>query len=86
MARVLTFKRNVVPQSERKRYIERLRLRRDYYTRAGCTFWVIEEMGLHRAFIEFTEAAYAAVLSAAHANGSEAVFDADRVYKEVEIR
>ena len=85
MARVLTIKRSVVPQSERKRYIERLRLRRDYYKRAGCSFWVFEEMGLHGAFIEFTEAAEVAVLSAAHANAPEAVFDSDRVYKEVEI-
>jgi hypothetical protein len=86
VARVLTIKRTVVPQSERKRYMERLRLRRDYYKQAGCSFWVFEEMGLHGAFIEFTEAGETSVLSAAHANAPESVFDADRVYKEVEIR
>jgi hypothetical protein len=85
VARVLTIKRTVVPQSERKRYMERLRLRRDYYKRAGCSFWVFEEVGLHGAFIEFTEAGEAAVLTAAHANAPESVFDADRVYREVEI-
>jgi hypothetical protein len=85
VARVLTLKRTVVPKSERKRYLERLRLRRDYYKRAGCTFWVFEEAGLVGAFIEFTEAQDAGTLSDAHANAPEAVFDSDRIYKEVEI-
>jgi hypothetical protein len=83
--RALTIKRTVVPQPERKRYLARLRLRRDYYKRASCNFWVFEEAGLPGAFIEFTEATDAAVLTAAHANAPEAVFDATRVYREVEI-
>jgi hypothetical protein len=85
VARVLTIKRTVVPQSERKRYMERLRLRREYYKRAGCSFWVFEEAGLLGAFIEFTEAGDASVLAEAHANAPEAVFDSDRIYREVEI-
>jgi hypothetical protein len=83
--RSLTLKRTVVPHSDRKRYLERLRVRRDYYKRANCTFWVFEEAGLPGAFIEFTEAADAATLNAAHANAPDVVFDATRVYKEVEI-
>ena len=85
MPRALTLKRTVVPHADRKRYLERLRVRRDYYKRANCTFWVFEEAGLPGAFIEFTEAADAAVLNAAHANAPDAVFDATRVYREVEI-
>lgn len=85
MARALTLKRTVVPHAERKKYVERLRVRRDYYKRANCNFWVFEEAGLPGAFIEFTEAADAAVLTAAHANAPDVVFDATRVYREVEI-
>ena len=85
MARVLTIKRTVVPQGERKKYLARLSVRRDYYKRAGCSFWVFEEAGLTGAFIEFTEAADAGVLSAAHADAPDLVFDPGRVYKEVEI-
>ena len=85
MPRALTLKRTVVPHPERRKYLERLRLRRDYYKRANCTFWVFEEAALPGAFIEFTEAADAAALTAAHANAPDVVFDATRVYKEVEI-
>ena len=46
---------------------------------------MFEEAGLPGAFIEFTEAADAAALNAAHANAPDMVFDATRVYKEVEI-
>ena len=86
MPRVLTLKRTVVPQAERKKYLARLAMRRDYYNRAGCSFWVFEEAGLAGAFIEFTEAGDADALTAAHAEAPDLVFDAGRVYKEVEIR
>ncbi|CAA9362268.1 MAG: hypothetical protein AVDCRST_MAG11-4201 [uncultured Gemmatimonadaceae bacterium] len=86
MPRALTLKRTVVPHPERKRYVERLALRRDYYRRANCDFRVFEEAGLAGAFIELTEAADAAALAAAHASAPDAVFDAARVYKEVEIQ
>ena len=61
MPRALTIKRTVVTQPARKEYLERLRVRRDYYQRASCNFWVFEEAGLPGAFIEFTEATDAAV-------------------------
>lgn len=86
MPRALTIKRTVVPRPQRTTYFERLRLRRDYYERANCKFSVFEEAALPGAFIEFTEAPDAAILTAAHANAPEAVFDATRIYKEVEIK
>lgn len=86
MARALTLKRMVVPHPDRTRYLERLRVRRDYYQRANCNFWVFEEAALPGAFIEFTEAGDAAVLTAAHANAPDVVFDATRVYREVDIK
>ena len=85
MARVLTIKRTVVPQGERKKFLARLSARRDHYKRAGCSFWVCEEADLPGAFIEFTEATDARLLSAAHDGAPDPVFDAGRVYKEVEI-
>lgn len=85
MARALTIKRTVVPSPERKKYFDRLRLRREYYQRASCNFRVFEESALPGAFIELTEADDAAVLGAAHANAPDVVFDATRIYKEVEI-
>ena len=85
MPRALTIKRTVVPLPERKRYFDRLRLRRDHYQRASCTFSVFEEAALPCAFVELTVAADAATLTAAHANAPDPVFDAGRVYREVEI-
>ncbi|MFL5576467.1 MAG: hypothetical protein ACJ79S_10915 [Gemmatimonadaceae bacterium] len=85
MPRALTVKRTVVPKGERKVYLERLKQRTAYYTRAGCNFWVFEEAGLPGAFIEFTEAPSAAVLSAAHAAGPEPPLDAHRIYTQVEL-
>ena len=85
MARALTIKRTVVPPAERKKYLERLRKRRDYYKRANCSFWAFEESGLAGAFIEFTEAADANTLGAAHANAPDPVLDANRIYEEVEL-
>ncbi len=85
MPRALTIKRTVVPQPERKTYFANLRLRRDHYKSASCNFWVFEEAALPGAFIELTEAADARTLTTAHANAPEAVFDAARIYREVEI-
>jgi hypothetical protein len=83
--RALTIKRTVVPLAARKTYLARLKVRRDYYKLADCNFWVFEEADLPGAFIEFTEAADARALTAAHANAPDVVFDATRVYREVEI-
>ncbi len=85
MARALTIKRTIVTKSDRAAYLERLRTRRDYYARASCTFWVAEEAGLPGAFIEFTEAADAKALAAAHAAAADRMLDATRIYKEVEL-
>jgi hypothetical protein len=85
VARALTLQRKIVPQSERAKYLARVRTRRDYYERAGCRFWICEENDLPGAFIEFTEAADRKVLSAAHASAPEPLLDARRVYQEVEF-
>lgn len=85
MARALTVKRTVVPKNSRKEYLVRLRERKAYYKGAGCHFWVCEESGLPGAFVEFTEAPTAAVLSAAHAASPEPPLDAHRIYTEVEL-
>lgn len=85
MARALTVQRTLVPPSERKRYLERMRGRQAYYQRAKCNFWVFEEMALPGAFIEFTEAADASILSAAHAGAPDGILDPTRIYDEVEL-
>lgn len=85
MARALTIKRAIVTKSDRAVYLDRLRARRDHYKRAGCQFWVFEEIGLPGAFIEFTEASDAGVLAAAHAAAAEQPLDASRIYREVEL-
>ena len=85
MPRALTMQRTIVPQSERKRYMDRLRAKRDHYKRANCRFWVLEEMGLPGAFLEFMEAESAEALSAALASAPEQILDANRLYREVEL-
>jgi hypothetical protein len=85
VARALTVKRTVVPKGGRKEYLVRLRERKAYYKRAGCTFWVCEENELSGAFVEFTEAPSAATLAAAHAASPEPPLDAHRIYTEVEL-
>lgn len=85
MPRALTIQRTIVPVAERARYMARARERRDYYAKAGCRFWVCEELQLRGAFIEFTEAADRATLSAAHAKAPEPLVDSARIYQEVEL-
>jgi hypothetical protein len=85
MPRILTMHRTIVPQSERKKYLERLRAKRDHYKRANCRFWVCEEAKLPGAFLEFMEAESAEALSAALASAPEQVLDANRLYREVEL-
>ncbi len=85
MSRTLTISRTTVPSGDRAKYFERLRLRKSHYEAANCTFWVFEEAALPGAFIEFTEANDAAVLSQAHANAPHRILDAARIYKEVEL-
>lgn len=85
MPRALSVQRSIVPSADRAKYIERLKARKAHYERAGCKFWVFEEVALAGAFIEFTESASADALSAAHAAAPEPVLDPDRIYNEVEL-
>lgn len=85
MARTLTISRTTVPLNERPKYFERLNLRKSHYEAASCRFWVFEEVSLPGAFIEFTEANDATILSNAHANAPHRILDAARIYKEVEL-
>ena len=85
MARALSVHRSIVPAPERAKYMERLRLRRDHYARAGCKFWVFEEAAMPGAYIEFAEAPDPATLAAAHASSPEPVRDPARIYTHVEL-
>jgi hypothetical protein len=85
MPHALSIKRSIVPLSERPKYLERVKARKDHYTRAKCEFWVFEEAALTGAFIEFVEAADAGTLEAAHSTAPEPVLDPARVYTEVEL-
>jgi hypothetical protein len=85
MSRALSIQRSIIPAAERAKYLERLRARRDHYVRASCKFWVFEEIALAGAFVEFTEAADAATLTAAHAAAPEPVLDPARIYTDVEL-
>ncbi len=85
MPRLLTMQRTIVPQSERKKYFERLKQKRDYFARADCRFWVFEEAGLPGAFLEFIEADDPATLARAQAAAPDPLLDPGRVYTEVEI-
>lgn len=83
--RALTLQRSIVPLSERKKYMHKLRARRAYYTGAKCRFWVFEESDLAGAFIEFIEAEDPAILSRALAEAPESLVDTSRIYQEVEL-
>jgi len=85
MPRALSIKRSIVPLSERSKYLERLKSRKDHYARSKCEFWVFEEAALTGAFIEFVEAADAGTLEAANAAAPDPVLDPARVYTEVEL-
>ena len=85
MARSLTIQRSTIPSSEREKYLDKLKVRRDHYSAASCRFWVFEEKSLPGAFIEFTEADDAAALAAAHATSPHKLLDPARIYQEVEF-
>ena len=84
MARWLTLQRSIVPASERKKFMERLKARRAYYQTAQCGFWVFEETGLPGAVIEFVEAADRETLEGALAGAPDHIVDSGRIYREVE--
>lgn len=85
MARALTIQRTIVPPAERKRYLERAKQRKSYYSRAKCSFWVFEEADLTGAFIEFTEAPDRETLQAALAGASDLALDVNRIYQEISL-
>jgi hypothetical protein len=82
--RWLTLQRSIVPAGDRKRFMERLHARREYYETAKCGFWVFEESGLPGAVIEFVEAADRETLETALASAPDHIVDAARIYREVE--
>jgi hypothetical protein len=84
-SRSLTIQRSIVPLSERKKYMTRLRARKAYYQGANCKFWVFEETDLAGAFMEFIEAEDPAVLARALQEAPESLVDASRIYQEVEL-
>ena len=85
MARALTFQRNIVPLADRKRYLERLTARRDYFRAAKCRFWTFEETDLAGAFLEFIEADDEETLEAAITNAPDQFVEAARIYREVAL-
>jgi hypothetical protein len=82
--RWLTLQRSIVPAGERKKFMEGLSARREYYETAKCGFWVFEESGLPGAVIEFVEAADRATLEGALAGAPDHIVDSGRIYREVE--
>jgi hypothetical protein len=84
MPRALTLQRTVIPRGDRERFLERVKRKREHYTRANCRFWVFEEEGLPGAFLEFYEASDSETLARAHASSPYPVRDAFRVYIESE--
>lgn len=85
MTRALTFQRNIVPLADRKRYLQRLKTRRDFFRGAACRFWTFEETDLTGAFIEFIEADDDATLERAVACAPDQFVEAPRIYREVEL-
>ncbi|HET7564923.1 MAG TPA: hypothetical protein VFJ96_08005 [Gemmatimonadaceae bacterium] len=86
MPRALTLQRSIVPPADRKKFMERLRARRSYYTGANCEFWVFEESDMPGAYIEFIEAADERTLADALTGAPQHVLDAARIYHEVELK
>jgi hypothetical protein len=85
MARALTIQRSIVPLNDRKKYMEKLRMRQSYYAAANCKFWVFEESDLAGAFMEFIEAGDAATLTRALEGAPDHIVDTARIYQEVEL-
>jgi hypothetical protein len=85
MPRALSVQRTLVTPAERKKFAERLKRNREYYTQANCQYWVFEEAGLPGAFLEFYEAPDPQTLARAHASAPERVLDPARIYHEVEL-
>jgi hypothetical protein len=85
MSRSLAVHRVVIPSGNRADYLARLHVRKEYFKRANCAFWVFEEGELPGAFLEFTEAKDPHVLAAAMVAAPDAPPQAPRIYTEVEL-
>jgi hypothetical protein len=85
VGRALTSQRSVVLNAERKAFLQRLRARRDYYTTAGCNYWVFEEKDMPGAFVEFIEASDPKRLREAIAKAPERGPGGARIYEEIDL-
>lgn len=85
MGRALTSQRSVVLGAEREAFLKRLRARRDYYTQAGCNYWVFEEKDMQGAFVEFIEAPDPKKLRAAISKAPERGPGSARIYEEIDL-
>lgn len=85
MSRALTSQRSVVLGAERETFLKKLRARRDYYTQAGCNYWVFEEANMPGAFVEFIEAPDIKRLRSALVKAPERGPGSARIYEEVEL-
>jgi hypothetical protein len=85
VGRALTSQRSVVLNAERKAFLQRLRARRDYYTTAGCNYWVFEEKDMPGAFVEFIEASDPKLLREAIAKAPERGPGSARIYEEIDL-
>ncbi|MDQ3698215.1 MAG: hypothetical protein M3373_09345 [Gemmatimonadota bacterium] len=85
MPRSLTIQRSVVTAAERDKFLERYRVRREHFQRAGCRYWLFEEIGLPGALIEFVEASDGETLQSALDGAPDRVLDQSRIYQELEL-
>ena len=85
MGRALTSQRSVVLGPEREAFLQRLRARRDYYTKVGCNYWVFEEKDMPGAFVEFIEASDPKRLREAIGKAPERGPGSARIYEEIEL-
>jgi hypothetical protein len=75
----------VVLGPEREAFLQRLRARRDYYTKVGCNYWVFEEKDMPGAFVEFIEASDPKRLREAIVKAPERGPGSARIYEEIEL-
>lgn len=85
MARALTIRRSIVPVADRKKFLQKVKVRRTYYVNASCKFWMFEESDLSGAFVEFIEADDAKTLAKALAESPDQPAEGVRIYEEVDV-
>ena len=84
MSRALAMQRTIVPAPERKKHLERARMRRAYYQHANCRYWVFEESGC-RARSSSSWKRRIATRSILRSKRADQLLDPARVYEEVEL-